>query len=300
MNLTEYQLSELKEIAKKAAKTAGEYIQSQFDQHYVKQKKEGGDSLASQVVTEVDIKAQEIILGHLADSIKNYDLGLLTEESEDDNSRHTKDYFWCIDPMDGTLPFTERRTGYAVSIALISKAGDPVVSAVYIPDLEECYAAVKGLGVELNEEAYSREGLNPEKRIYDVYWDQSFKSEPYFNQVLNQLNEYAQKEDLEIKLHTNYGGVRNAIGVTKSYYSSYFKFPKKKLGCGSIWDYAATRLFFEELDINVANSQGERLHLNNNHTTFMNEGGILYATNSKLAQFIIELGKYLKSTKNIQ
>ena len=70
----------------------------------------------------------------------------------------------------------------------------------------------------------------------------------------------------------------------------YFKLPKKTKGCGSIWDYAATRLFFEELDLHVSDSMGNRLNLNNPESTFMNEGGIFYATN----QFLTELFNRIK------
>ena len=57
---------------------------------------------------------------------ERYDLALLTEELEDDGSRHVKDYFWCIDPIDGTLPFTQKKPGYGVSIALVARDGASV------------------------------------------------------------------------------------------------------------------------------------------------------------------------------
>jgi 3'-phosphoadenosine 5'-phosphosulfate (PAPS) 3'-phosphatase len=289
MKLSKEDLEGLCEVAKEAAIDAGRYIQSQFDQHYVKQSKVGGDSLASQVVTEVDFKAQEIILDHLNKSIDEYDLGLLTEESVDDQSRAVKDYFWCIDPMDGTLPFTERRTGYAVSIALISKSGDPVVAAVYIPDLEVCYSSIRDQGVELNNKPYTRD-VNPQGEVIDVYWDSSFKSEPIYEQVVDNLNHFADCIDKRITYHFDFGGVRNAIGVMCSDVSCYFKFPKKKNGCGSIWDYAATRLFFQELSLKVSDAKGGTMNLNNLKSTFMNEGGILFSTDQELSKFIIKLG----------
>ena len=54
-----------------------------------------------------------------------YDLALLTEESEDDRSCFEKDYFWCIDPLDGTLPFTRNEAGYSVSIGLVAEMVRP-------------------------------------------------------------------------------------------------------------------------------------------------------------------------------
>ncbi len=271
--------------AKEAAIAAGKYIQSQFDQEYQKKHKAGGDTLASQVVTAVDIRAQEIVLEHLKPTIADFDLGLLTEESADDHSRAEKAYFWCIDPMDGTLPFTERRSGYAVSIALISQAGDPVVGVAYIPDLEECYSAVKRSGVYLNDQPYVRE--KSEDPTIHFYMDRSFLDEPY----VSDIKQAFESQFDHIEYHSTFGGVRNAIGVMTSGSGCYFKFPKKSKGCGSIWDYAATRLFMEELGLCVSTANGDTLHLNRPNTTFMNETGILYATDEELASFIQGLKK---------
>ncbi|MEQ8472809.1 MAG: inositol monophosphatase family protein [Marinoscillum sp.] len=283
MDLTTTDLKTLSETARNAARIAGKYIQSQFDQHYITERKEGGDSLASQVVTEVDLNAQRIILEQLYASMKAYDLGILTEELPDDHSRFDKDYFWCIDPMDGTLPFTEHRTGYAVSIALISRFGDPVIGVVYVPDSRDGYSAIKGSGVFLNGKPFVRNTL--EKEIIHFYMDRSFQSESYFDLVKSHF-----EANYEVQYHADYGGVRNALGVVSSTRGCYFKFPKPQKGCGSIWDYAATRLFFEELDLPVTNAQGHQLHLNNSKTTFMNESGILYATDTELQKFILDIG----------
>lgn len=289
--LTSLQLEVLRKVAVDAAIKAGQYIQSQFDKNYSKDSKEGGDSLASQVVTEVDFNAQEIILRHLKNSILTYDFGLLTEEAEDDHSRVLKDFFWCIDPMDGTLPFTEHRTGYAVSIALVSKAGDPVVAAVYIPDLEDCYSSTKGKGVIHNNEPFIFE-RDPAEKTMHIYMDQSFKAEPNYQKIIEHFESQLELLNVnQLKINSSFGGVRNAIGVMASGRGCYFKFPKKRKGCGSIWDYAATRLFFEELSLHVSDAKGNRLHLNNQTTTFMNEGGILYSTDKQLTEFIIALGR---------
>ena len=78
---------------------------------------------ASDVVTEIDIQAQSIILERLKGTIDRYDLGLLAEEGESDDSRLQKHAFWTVDPLDGTQYFVEGRSGYATSIALVTKSG---------------------------------------------------------------------------------------------------------------------------------------------------------------------------------
>ncbi|MEM9340681.1 MAG: inositol monophosphatase family protein [Bacteroidota bacterium] len=290
MILTTPHLAQLTEIAKSAALMAGAYIQSQFDTAIVKERKTGGDSRASHVVTEVDFKAQEIILNQLAECIHTFDLGLLTEEATDDHSRLQKDYFWCIDPLDGTLPFTERRTGYAVSIALISKTGNPVVGVAYLPDLKTCYAAYTGSGVYRNDQMLVRHPVKAETLHF--YMDQSFLVAPYYEWVKTQMETLIEtSEYTQIEYHSDFGGVRNAIGVMESDAGCYFKFPKQANGCGSIWDYAATCLFMQESKLSVSNAQGTRLHLNDLETTFMNRVGILYATDQRLAEWVVKLGQ---------
>ncbi|SMG13440.1 3'(2'), 5'-bisphosphate nucleotidase [Marivirga sericea] len=293
MILSTQDLNTLCSTAETAARKAGDYIQSRFDQHFDKTNKEGGDSLASQVVTEVDLKAQEIILEHLHESIQKYDLGLLTEEAADDSSRLEKDYFWCVDPMDGTLAFTESRSGYSVSIALISKAGDPIIGAVCIPDKMEVYSSILGKGLQLNGEKFKHPTTNDQKLHF--YRDNSMEKESYYDPVVRELRNWVSNRSLELEVHVGYGAVRNAIAVIHSSKSCYFKFPKKRKGGGSIWDFAATRLFFEELGLPCSDSFGEKLELNNPNTTFMNDVGVLYTNEEKLSNYILNLARSLAS-----
>jgi fructose-1,6-bisphosphatase/inositol monophosphatase family enzyme len=91
MNLTDSDLTQLRELAMTAATQAGAHIQAKVGQHRESNTKEAGNTLASQVVTEVDLESQTLILEILHDSIDKFQLGLLTEESEDDSSRFNTD-----------------------------------------------------------------------------------------------------------------------------------------------------------------------------------------------------------------
>ena len=114
MQLSTNDLYLLSQCAISAALQAGQMI-ANFDRDKLTvNTKKAGTSLASQVVTEVDHLSQAIILQTLQPGCDIYDLALLTEESPDDGSRLEKDYFWCIDPLDGTLPFIEGVHGYSV------------------------------------------------------------------------------------------------------------------------------------------------------------------------------------------
>ncbi|NQZ77477.1 MAG: inositol monophosphatase [Ekhidna sp.] len=280
-------LRDLEQVAIEAATVAGNYIQSQFDQHHASRYKATGDTKAAQVVTEVDIEAQRLILEKLNPTLAEYDLGLLTEESADDGSRLIKSHFWSVDPMDGTLAFVEGRTGYSVTIALISKDGDPVLGVVYVPDFDRCYSAIKGSGVKLNGRSFNRPVSNG---TFVWHMDKSLQGIANYNNVAKLLKDYVFELGFdELTIFDSYGAVRNIIGVLESADSVFFKFPKKSIGGGCIWDYAATRLFFEESYLSVSDSHGESLHLNNPETPYMNEVGVLYATNSRISEFILNI-----------
>ena len=106
MKLSAHHLASLKDVAVDAARQAGNLISEFAGKRVVQESKQAGDSAASQVVTEVDRLSENLIIDCLQSTIHEFDLGLLSEERGDDHSRLNKDYFWCIDPIDGTLSFT--------------------------------------------------------------------------------------------------------------------------------------------------------------------------------------------------
>ena len=107
----ELDLKYLLGVAKHAALKAGKIINGSLGKELNIQLKGEGFSLAASVVTEVDLLAQSAIFEVLKESIERFDLGLLSEEQLDNKSRFVKDFFWCVDPLDGTLPFTEQVEG---------------------------------------------------------------------------------------------------------------------------------------------------------------------------------------------
>lgn len=280
-------LNILQDQAITAAKEAGDYIQSRFQKGFDKNHKDVGESRASQIVTEVDFKAQEVILKHLRESMAKYDLGLLTEELPDDGSRFEKDYFWCIDPLDGTLCFAEGRSGYAVSIALISKSGDPVLGVVNVPDQEEIYSCIKGQGLKLNGKAFSKEEKSPQVTL-KLYFDYGMRKYPQFEGIMRKLEIWMAENAIEeYKFFNGKGAVCNAIEVLNAENACFCKLPKNREGGGSIWDYAATRLFFEEFNLQVSDAMRNSLNLNNAETSFMNKYGVIYASKPAISQLLL-------------
>src|SRR5690606_14534516 len=75
--------------------------------------------------------------------------GWLSEETVDDPRRLHHDLIWLVDPIDGTRDFIGGRTGWAVSVALIS-AGKPLIGLLVAPARDETWCAVAGRGATLN------------------------------------------------------------------------------------------------------------------------------------------------------
>ena len=96
-------------------------------------------------LTEADTMANKIICEALSKAYP--ETPLLSEENkaEEYEVRRHWDYFWLIDPIDGTKEFIKKNGEFTVNIALIHK-GEPVLGVVYAPAIGEMYKAKKGTG----------------------------------------------------------------------------------------------------------------------------------------------------------
>ena len=186
-------------------------------------------------MTEIDLQAQEIILERLRPTIERYDLGLLAEEGEQDESRLTKHAFWTIDPLDGTQFFIEGKSGYATSIALVSQAGETILGVVCDPVAGELFEVVKGRGVTLNGAPLEAPTPAESEAKTVLFADRSLRKHPRF-------------EELQAQYDVRFigGAVMNGLGLLKTANSAYIKEPKESLGGCAIWDLAAVSLMLEE------------------------------------------------------
>jgi fructose-1,6-bisphosphatase/inositol monophosphatase family enzyme len=268
-------LNHLTNIAIEAAYAAGNTIHSYMNEEVEVENKDGGENYASQVVTKVDKEAEDVILSHLLPTCKEFDIAMLTEETDDDGSRFEKDYFWCIDPIDGTLNFINKEPGFSVSIALVAKDGTPQIGVIYDPNTKTLYQATKGYGVLRNGKPWVIENQND----YLTYvTDKRLKDTPRLPELKELLNGIVEELGLDNYIEQSGGAsVMNGIRILENGPACMIKFAKKEIGGGSIWDFAATACFFEELGLRVTNFEGGKLDLNRKDCTFMHHEGIFYA-----------------------
>ncbi len=92
-------------------------------------------------VTIADRKAEEIIVAGLQAITPG--IPVIAEESFAAGEQHNIsgiEYFWLVDPLDGTREFIGGSGEYTVNIALIHK-GEPLLGVVYAPAADELFAA---------------------------------------------------------------------------------------------------------------------------------------------------------------
>lgn len=126
------------------AKKAGDAIMQVYSKDFEVEFKADESPL-----TEADKSAHLIIeQGLIALDRKNgTQIPLLSEEGKNISYDERKDweYFWLVDPVDGTKEFVKKNGEFTVNIALIHK-GTPVLGVVYAPALDVMYWSKDGEG----------------------------------------------------------------------------------------------------------------------------------------------------------
>ena len=109
---------------------------------------ESWDKTPGNPVSEADLAVDTFLkreLGHLLPAA-----AWLSEETADDKGRTNSDLIWLVDPIDGTRDYVRGRTGWSVSVALIS-GGRPLIGMLAAPARGEEWFSVAGKGATLND-----------------------------------------------------------------------------------------------------------------------------------------------------
>ncbi|MEO5979532.1 MAG: 3'(2'),5'-bisphosphate nucleotidase CysQ [Chryseolinea sp.] len=198
----------------------------------------------SSPLTRADKKAHEIISKTLAPS----KLPVLSEEGSTIPyaERRDWDYFWMVDPLDGTKEFIKRNDEFTVNIALIHK-GRPVMGVVAVPVGGDVYYATAGAGAFLK-----RKGVT-EKLAMRMPIDQS---SPGLRVVASRSHMNKSTENF----------INNLDGAVLVSAGSSLKFMLLASGQADIyprfgptmeWDTAAAQIVVEEVGMKVMKSGGK-------------------------------------------
>ena len=136
-------LPDLRPQVEDIARAAGHFLRTQqatFSQERVSLKS------LNALVSDVDENAEELIVSALNSLLP--EAGFLTEEGTVHQNTNTN-YYWVIDPLDGTTNFVHGIPIFSVSIALMHQY-EPILGVVYEVGMDECFSAIKGGGTTLN------------------------------------------------------------------------------------------------------------------------------------------------------
>ncbi|MEQ8906684.1 3'(2'),5'-bisphosphate nucleotidase CysQ [Ekhidna sp.] len=130
---------ELLEVAKKASLAAGSEILKIY---------ETGDFSVEAKSDESPLTIADKAAHHkIVSFLEGTGIPILSEEGRDIpyEERSKWEYFWMVDPLDGTKEFIKKNGEFTVNIALIHK-GESILGVVFPPVLGELYWALKGQG----------------------------------------------------------------------------------------------------------------------------------------------------------
>ena len=146
--LDQIDIQDIVKIAKDTGKAIMKIYNQEFDVEY---------KTDSSPLTIADKKANEIIVTALnqlsVNSFLEQNIPIISEEgrSVPYDERKNWEYFWLIDPLDGTKEFVKKNGEFTINIALIYKEA-PILGVVYSPVLNVCYWAKRNEGAFKNGE----------------------------------------------------------------------------------------------------------------------------------------------------
>jgi len=174
--------------------------------------------------------------------------GILGEEESfhpDDRART-----WVVDPIDGTIPFSLDVPTSMFSLALVERHdGQPVVAALYDPQLDHLYTAIKGQGSYLNGIRIHTSKSNSFKRNTAAFAGHPTKTDT-IDYVPGRVADIVRKEGtkhLNVLSHV-YASSRVASGQLCA----------ALIGFGSPWDSAGAALLVTEAGGKVTDLEGKK------------------------------------------
>jgi len=196
----------------------------------------------NQPVTNADIEINNFLLDFFKQKTPNF--GWLSEESIDDRSRFDSDFFWCLDPIDGTRSYILGKPEYTISLALI-KNFKPIFGIVYNPSTKEYFHAEENNGAFCNK---TKIKVNSKRKF-------EFCSLAVSNSEINILKSYNFFNSNNVK---RIGSIAYKIAlVAKGKIDIAIKFYKK-----NDWDLAAADLIIREARGTILDTNGKKIIYN--------------------------------------
>ncbi|MDT0294661.1 3'(2'),5'-bisphosphate nucleotidase CysQ [Mesonia ostreae] len=193
-------------------------------------------------LTKADQWAHQTIV----EKLKESGLPILSEEGAKIpyGERKGWEYFWMVDPLDGTKEFIKKNGEFTVNIALIYKQ-KPILGVVYAPVLDQLYYGGEGIG------AFKSENMDPQVELKLIKHDKGptriVASRSHLNE---ETKEYiAQFKEAET---VSMGSSLKFMLIADSDADIYPRFAPTME-----WDTAAAHAVLRGLDVEVINMEDD-------------------------------------------
>ena len=227
-----------------AAVDAGDAIIDIYHQDFDVEEKNDKSPL-----TIADKKSHEIITARLS----SFDFPILSEEGKsiDYSLRKQWEYFWIVDPLDGTKEFIKRNDEFTVNIALVKK-NMPVMGVIFVPVLKQLYFAATDFGayrIEIDKgidcKALSLDQLIEKSKPIQAQpkTDRPFTIVGSRSHATKELEEYVEKKRQEHHDALNFISAGSSLKLCRVAEGSADVYPR--LGPTMEWDTAAGHIIAE-------------------------------------------------------
>ncbi len=219
------------QTAIKAALEAGKILKAGFGNYRTLKFKRGN---YRNYLTDIDLKSQKTIIRIIK---KNYPgHNIIAEEKERNNIKSINDYYWIIDPLDGTSSFVHNNVYFGISIALY-RNNEPIIGVIYNPQIDELFTAEKNKGSFLNKTTKLK--CSNTNSIKEAKVGMSWASSNKFFR-LKGLKIFYDLGLMAKKIDKSGSCTSNLVGVTNK------RFDIGIMGGGYLWDVAAADLIVRE------------------------------------------------------
>lgn len=208
-------------------------------------------------VTKADICANEFICRLLQSLTPHFPI--ISEENSLPSYEIRKqwEYYWLIDPLDGTKEFLRKTDEFSINIALI-KNNKPILGIIYSPISDKAIFSYQNQAFKIEKYRYSTTKIknifsSKIPQIWRIVCSRSSFHQPLLQNYLKVLK--AKQQQYTIMLH---GSSLKFCLLAENKADIYIRF-----GPTSEWDTAAGQCILTATGGNIYNFQGQEISYNN-------------------------------------
>jgi 3'(2'), 5'-bisphosphate nucleotidase len=243
---------------KQIAAKAGELILNIYNSNFKSSIK---TKIDNSPVTIADKKANDYITKQL--KLLTPDIPIISEEDKQIpfSKRKRFNYYWLVDPLDGTKEFIKKNDEFTVNIALI-KSNQPILGVIYLPVKDFIYWGIKHNG------SYSIKNNHCSKLNANIFDTKDIGLKILLSRSHLDDSTIKYLDNFNKPIIHNIGSSLKFLYIAEGTADIYYRFTPTME-----WDIAAAKIILEEAGGNIKNIiSGKQLLFNK--TSLINPGFI--------------------------